>query len=76
MNDVTTKRITIDGKCPQCSKQIITPDRDNPSRHYYLIKSMIVSDDGDVSGKCGRCKTELAIPVIKMPKQITIPRKK
>lgn len=70
------RRIMPDGRCPQCYKVIVSTDRNDESRHYYLIKSMIVNNEnGEVTGKCARCKTEVEIPVIKMKKQFLIPRK-
>lgn len=71
------RRILPDGRCPQCNRVIVSIDRSDKNRHYYLIKSMIVNNEnGEVTGKCVRCKTELEIPVIKMKGKFTIPRKK
>ena len=70
------RRILADGRCPQCFRVIVSVDREDENRHYYLIKSMIVNNkNGEVTGKCVRCKTELEIPVIKMKGKFTIPRK-
>ncbi len=65
------KALTADGKCPDCKSQIVKPHSIDKSRTFYAVKSMIVNAvDGVVDARCARCKTELTMPVLKIPAKI------
>lgn len=62
------KALTADGKCPDCNTQITRPYDKDKGMTYYAVNSLIIdTKTGTVATRCARCKTDIDMPVMKMP---------
>ena len=63
--------LTPKGKCPGCGAQIARLDKGNARHMFYAVKSMVIDEDnGSVASRCLKCKTEINMPAIKMPRRV------
>jgi len=61
------------GNCPQCRVKVVKIDRDHPNRLFYAVKSMMIDrDNGTVIARCSKCKTELQMPAVLLPRKLKI----
>ena len=64
-------KLTATGQCPECGERIVKIDQVNPQRMFYRVKSMMIDRvTGEVICQCTKCKAELLMPVVKIPKKI------
>lgn len=64
-------KLTAQGRCPTCNEKIAKVDKVDPQRMFYKIKSLLIDQvNGGVVATCSNCKTEVEMPVVKMPRKL------